>query len=352
MSIYEKMSECTPAEKEYKNWFEKVCYEAFPPAESWARFKEMYEDAAKKKGISAFLPELPPSYIGGSLSEEEWFNANEQVSVFRHGRWTPAFLHRLQFIKIIYVMSGSCRVFDRSGELASMTAGNVCIVLPDIEHALFCGGENDIIVNILMRRSTFETAFFSLLAEQGTVSAFFWEMLYKADSSRMLMVKGKKNGQIQNLVLELYAEANFEERRSRLIINSWICLLLGQLQRVYAEDIIRLDERSEKSGRILEILKYIAENLRYATLVSTSKHFCMSEGYMSRYIARETGLTFKQLLRKLRLERAARLLENSGCTAEEAADAVGYTNISRFYRNFKEFYGQTPGQYKKVIKSK
>ncbi len=352
MSIYEKMSECTLAEKEYKNWFGKVCYEAFPPVKSWAKFKEMYEDAAKEKGISAFLPETPPSYIGGSLSEEEWFNENEQVSVFRHGRWTPAFLHKLQFIKIIYVMSGNCRLFDARGEIAEMRKGNVCVVLPGIEHSLFCCGENDIIVNILMRRSTFETTFFSLLAEQGTVSSFFWEMLYKADNSRMLLVKGEENEKISNLVLELYAEANFEKHRSRLIINSWICLFIGQLQRFFAEDIVRLDEKPEKSGRTLEILKYIAENLRYVTLVSTAKHFGMSEGYMSRLISRETGLTFKKLLRKLRLERAAELLENGKCTAEEAADAVGYTNISRFYRNFKEFYDQTPGQYKKVIKSK
>lgn len=352
MDIYEKICEYTVAENQYQGWYAAMPYGGFPPTESWARFKEIYEDAAKEKGVAANLPDSPPSYIGADLTEEEWFNANEQASVFRHGRWTPAFLHKLQFIKIIYVMSGSCRILDRGGEIASMTAGNVCIVLPDIEHAQFCCGKEDIIVNILMRRSAFESAFFSLLSEQGTVSAFFWEMLYRADSSRMLLVNAKENEQILNLVLELYAEANFEERRSRLIINSLICLLIGKLQRLFAEDITQLDARRKKSGRILEILKYIAENLRYVTLASAAKRFGMSEGYMSRYIARETGLTFKQLLRKLRLERAAKLLENSQCTAEGAADAVGYTNISRFYRNFKEFYGKTPGQYKKVIKSK
>ena len=77
------------------------------------------------------------------------------------------------------------------------------------------------------------------------------------------------------------------------------------------------------------------------------RRFGMSEGYTSRLVAHETGLTFKQLLRRLRLERAASLLVNSGCSAEEAAEAVGYTNQSRFYRNFKEFFGYTPGEYKK-----
>ena len=137
-----------------------------------------------------------------------------------------------------------------------------------------------------------------------------------------------------------------------MILNSWISLLIGQLQRVFAKDIVQLDEKTERSGRILEVLKYIAENLREVTLASTAKHFVMSESYMSRYIARETGLTFKRLLRKLRLEMAGRLLENPECTAEDAADAVGYTNLSRFYRNFKEFYGHTPGRHQKVIKSK
>lgn len=346
-SMYEKMVEFTWAEKQYRTWFDSCRYDEFPPAESWAGFRKMYEAAARQNGNDFSLPDEPPSYIGGRLTEEEWFSAEDSVSVFRHDRYTPAFLHRLEFIKIVYVMSGSCRLFNRLGEIATMSEGNICIVLPGIEHALFCGSDDDIIVNILMRRSTFETTFFSLLAEQGTVSAFFWEMLYKADSSRMLLIKGGSNERVKNLVIELYAEANFQECQSRLILNSWLSLLIGQVQRIYTEDIVQLDERRARSERTLELLKYMAENIKEVTLVSTARHFGMSEGYMSRYIAGETGLTFKQLLRKLRLERAARLLISSVCSAEEAAEAVGYTNQSRFYRNFKEFFGCTPGEYKK-----
>lgn len=273
------------------------------------------------------------------------------MSVFRHDRYTPAFLHKLEFIKIVYVVSGSCLLFGQQGKIADMSEGNLCIVLPGIEHALFCGSDDDIIVNILMRRSTFEATFFSLLTEQGTVSAFFWEMLYKADSSRMLLIKSKPDERIRNLVAELYAEANFQKPRSRLILNSWLCLFIGQVQRMYAEDIVQLNEKRVQSDRIIELLKYMTENIQDVTLVSTANRFGMSEGYMSRYIAGETGMTFKQILRKLRLERAVQLFANSDCSAEEAAEAVGYTNQSRFYRNFKEFFGCTPGEYKKVIKS-
>lgn len=346
-SVYEKMAEFTRAEKLYRAWFGRHPYDSFPPAESWADFKKMYEAAARQTGDDFSLPNEPPSYIGGSLTEKDWFAAEASVSVFRHCRYTPAFLHKLEFIKIIYVMSGSCRLFNRQGEIAGMSAGNICIVQPETEHAVFGVGDDCLIVNILMRRSTFEAAFFSLLTEQGTVSAFFWEMLYKADGSRMLLIKGEPNERVKNPVLELYAEANFQEHRSRLILNSWLCLLIGQIQRIYAEDIVQLGERRAQSSGMLELLKYMTENIREITLVSAARRFGMSEGYMSRRIAGEFGLTFKQLLRRLRLERAAELLASSDYSAEAAAEAVGYTNQSRFYRNFKEFFGCTPGEYKK-----
>ena len=94
------------------------------------------------------------------------------------------------------------------------------------------------------------------------------------------------------------------------------------------------------------MIRYIRENYTTVTLTSVAKHFGKSEGYLSRYIRRETGKTFRFLLKEFRMKQAANMIENSTCNMEEVAEAIGYSDISCFYRNFKESFGCTPQQYR------
>ncbi len=48
------------------------------------------------------------------------------------------------------------------------------------------------------------------------------------------------------------------------------------------------------------------------------------------------------------IEQAAVMLQNSRFSIEEVCSAVGYSDISRFYRNFKEQYGMTSAQFRQI----
>lgn len=74
----------------------------------------------------------------------------------------------------------------------------------------------------------------------------------------------------------------------------------------------------------------------------------MSIGYLSRYIKSRTGYTFSALVQKLRLKEAAYLLINSGLSVEEIVYRIGYTDLSNFYRVFKETYQMTPGEFRNL----
>jgi AraC family transcriptional regulator of arabinose operon len=56
----------------------------------------------------------------------------------------------------------------------------------------------------------------------------------------------------------------------------------------------------------------------------------------------ETGLSPKQCLRRMRLERARALLEESFLSVKEVMAAVGIGDPSHFTRDFKRFYGVLP----------
>ena len=71
----------------------------------------------------------------------------------------------------------------------------------------------------------------------------------------------------------------------------------------------------------------------------------MSPNYASALLKQYVGKTYRQLVQERRLVRAVELLR-AGATAEAAARAVGYENMSFFYRKFRAAYGCTPAKYR------
>lgn len=67
--------------------------------------------------------------------------------------------------------------------------------------------------------------------------------------------------------------------------------------------------------------------------------------HLSRTFSQHTGCTIPQYLRRVRLERAARLLREGRCNVTEAAMAVGYNSLSHFSKAFWEQFGCCPGLY-------
>jgi len=64
------------------------------------------------------------------------------------------------------------------------------------------------------------------------------------------------------------------------------------------------------------------------------------------YVAWKTGKTFTQLVQEKRLTQAAYLLKNTRMKIETIAHAVGYENITYFYRLFTRSHGKTPADYR------
>ena len=56
---------------------------------------------------------------------------------------------------------GSCR-FYIDGKWLRMTEGNACIVAPEVEQTVFSCADEDIVLNLLIRRSTFAESFWDL----------------------------------------------------------------------------------------------------------------------------------------------------------------------------------------------
>ena len=76
----------------------------------------------------------------------------------------------------------------------------------------------------------------------------------------------------------------------------------------------------------------------------------MSERTMQRRFLAELGASWGQVLTKIRMIRAIELLAQEKMPIVQIAIACGYSSLSAFNRNFKEYAGQTPSEFRKKLK--
>lgn len=101
-----------------------------------------------------------------------------------------------------------------------------------------------------------------------------------------------------------------------------------------------------KDERMIEIMNYIQANYIDITLDDLSEKFFLSKPYLSKYIKEKSGMTFGELVKKIRMKKAKAMLKSSSMTVENIALTVGYQNVEHFNRMFKKAYNITPVQFR------
>jgi AraC-like DNA-binding protein len=108
-----------------------------------------------------------------------------------------------------------------------------------------------------------------------------------------------------------------------------------------------LDARS--SDRINQAFDYLLNGLTSDLRLSViAERVGMSEAGFSRFFKRITGHGFIDLMRKLRIQRACRLLVHTQRSVAEICFEVGYENVSNFNRHFRHEMDQTPRDYRRT----
>ena len=99
-------------------------------------------------------------------------------------------------------------------------------------------------------------------------------------------------------------------------------------------------------ARMIEIMNYVQANYIDITLDDLAEKFFLSKPYLSKYIKEKSGMTFGDLVKKIRMKKAKALLKSSNMTVENIAMSVGYQNVEHFNRLFKKAYDMTPMQFR------
>lgn len=92
--------------------------------------------------------------------------------------------------------------------------------------------------------------------------------------------------------------------------------------------------------------KYIQMNYRKEiSLEEIANHVAISSYYLSRIFSKSEGITYKDYLIKLRMEKAKQLLRDGKKSIKEISIEVGYVDQNYFSRAFKKYYHKSPKEF-------
>lgn len=74
----------------------------------------------------------------------------------------------------------------------------------------------------------------------------------------------------------------------------------------------------------------------------------LSGSRLRQLVKADTGLTAKQLIKRVRLFKAKSLLEQTFLTVKEVQNEVGYPDRSHFSREFTQLFAAPPSQYRRI----
>ena len=331
----------------------KYSYLNNPTKENLEAFHQAYlqffnaPTSQARKGTMRFSAEILRPAVASEPAhflEPDFFQEQCGISLVMHPRFYQTQLHSHDFFECIYVYSGSCEN-ALGGQLIRMEAGDFCMIPPNQAHQIAAYQDDAVIINLLIRKSTFQQSFQPFLSDHNLISNYFSHFFEGKDVSYLYFRCGQ-DAFLQQLVPAMYEQDH--DGTDREILRSQFLSLVSHLTQNHLHDVIWFDKDCpDQPPQIVRMLQYISDHLTTVTLQSLAQEFGYCSSRCSSILKSATGKTYSRIIREEKAKQAAKLLLSDSYTIPQIAEKLNYYDTSHFYRAFSSVYGITPKQYRK-----
>ncbi|MDE6202990.1 MAG: AraC family transcriptional regulator [Lachnospiraceae bacterium] len=310
-------------------------------------FSHMSDDEFEKILDNMVLTITPDLQLSPYVRESSIIPTERDVFIIRHPRYTRLFLHTHNYFEINFVASGSCTFYFEK-ESRVLNEGEFCIIAPESRHDLSISDES-IVFCMMLRKSTFNTTFFSLLSQKDLLSLFFRTILQGNSRPNYLLFFVKDTDWIKTIIHNALGECHKNDSYSNISCINWMNLLFSTLLRNYSQTLQFYNYQMGSDFSL--VLQYIQHNYQTLTLSSLAEFFHYSEPHLCTLIKQNTGYSFTELIRQLRMADAVSYLINTNLKVSEIAERIGYNSADHFSRVFRNAYKMSPQEYRKTQSS-
>lgn len=252
----------------------------------------------------------------------------EREIVFEHKRLTgPSTMHWHDFYELDIILSGDGRTFLNGKEYACR-AGNIVFMTPADFHDYSCR-EIEIFNIQFTQESADRELLRDLMRTSGRIGA-----LSKAGQESIRQLVG------------LFEKADMSAACRKLYYKRLLeSILIWYMQSLPGRD---KEIRKPEPDVIQEIVLYV--NAHFADspmLKEIAAAFHMNENYLCALFKAHMGESYKSYVRRLKLDRAQRLICHTGLSITEVALNCGYHTQSHFNREFLRMFHMSPVEMRK-----
>lgn len=299
--------------------------------------------------LSRRYSRIKKTKIDGSEVYVFTFNSimnQHNICLNQESRFTPIPRHIHAVIELNYIYKGTMTQIINDREI-TLHEGDVCILDRDVVHEIRPLSQEDIVITIDMRESFFTGNFLTRLPAQGILSSFLVDALSERNSRQHYLIFYRQEDiDIHTVIQQLLCEYYDYNIGSNEIMDAYIAILFSQLLRMYQKQPETFLESGGEQELLLLILRYIEANYKTVSLNSVAGLFGFHPNYLSAYIKKHTGKTFKELIITQRMLQAGVYLKNTNLPVSEVACETGYQNQGFFYKKFQEYYHMSPVEYR------
>lgn len=311
-------------------------------------------ELAYKDGFSlTSFPDYPLVMKSGQMVMKSIFSRTPEIfikspyiCIKKHSRFQAYPPHFHDWVELNYMYSGECRQIINNKSY-KIEQGQVLLIDSDTVHTIIPLGENDILINIIINKTYFNSNFFNRLDSDSPLASFFINSITEgAAHDSFILFHSENSRRLPIFMNEFFCEWYNPSIRSSEMMNNLFSLIVTELIDVYQDDFEKTFSHSKKNS-IIPVLRFIEGNYRTCTLHSTAQFFNMNANYLSSQLKKYTKKSFIEILHQQKIRSAKTLLRNSNMSVTEIANYIGYENVSFFYKKFREQCGCLPGEYRK-----
>ena len=279
------------------------------------------------------------------VDSKKFLSQGKLIDIRLHTRFTYFPPHTHNYIEMLYVIQGQLTTIVNGMERISMSDGDILFLNQHASHEILPARERDLAVNFIILPEFFRYPI-SMMDKENVLMDFILSSLSQSDPvSNYIYVQTKEILSVENLIENMIWTLIDKDSSSNTILQISMGLIFLNLSR-YAEKINRDISHSSDPNLLFLTLKYIEDHYQDGSMQKISEITGHPAYYISRLLKKSTGLNFKELLQKRKLQQAVYLLSQTTLSVDDIIDAVGYNNSSYFYRIFREKYRCSPKEYR------
>lgn len=179
-------------------------------------------------------------------------------------------------------------------------------------------------------------AFYAMYSSQSDYSNDYVKFMFSGMIKDIYGVLTNTNEKdLDDMIVKFYRTSDFKSLKK--ILDEFLSLL--------EEEFKKSESLSHKE--IEDVIRYIYNNYNLDLSVdSLADQVCLAPSYLSHIFKKETGENLGKFIKRVRMEKAKDMLENTHEKIVSVSVAVGYANVSYFCQSFREYYGISPQKFR------